>query len=136
MIIRHYKCDMTLGELVSTTFFSENPFDMGAAFIKDAAQIFHKVLEILLSEEEVDALVVSCVYHPLNTPLIESFINLVEEKAVTKPIVSFGSSPKGIADQQIARLEMNSIPIYPLPDRAVKALAGLVRYGKIRYLTS
>ena len=125
-----------LGELVSTPFFSENPFDMGAAFVKDSTQIFHKALEIVLSEEGVDAMVVSSVYHPLSMPLIESLINIVDEKVVTKPIVAFGSSPKGIADQQIARLEKNNIPIYPLPDRAVKALAGLVRYGKVRYLTS
>lgn len=125
-----------LGKLVGTPFFSENPFDMGAAFVKDTTQIFQQVLEILQREEEVDAIVVSCVYHPLNTPLIESLINLAEDKAVTKTIVAFGSSPKGIADQQIARLENNHIPVYPLPDRAVKALAGLVRYGKVRYLTS
>ena len=36
-----------LGELAGTLFFSENPFDMGAAFVKDTTQIFHKALEIL-----------------------------------------------------------------------------------------
>lgn len=104
-----------LGELVSTPFFSENPFDMGTALTKDTTRIFREALEIVLSEEGVDAIVISSVYHPLNTPLIESLVNLLSDKAVTKPIVAFGTSPKGIADQQIARLEMNSIPDIPSP---------------------
>jgi len=124
-----------LGELTGTPFFCENPFDMGAAPVKDFIEIFYEAFNTLMNEESVDAIVVSTVYHPLNAPLIEYFINLVEKEAPIKPVISFGSSPKGIADEQLGRLEMNGIPIYPLPDRAVKALAGLIKYGEIRNLT-
>ncbi|MFC1923991.1 acetate--CoA ligase family protein [Chloroflexota bacterium] len=123
-----------LGDLVGTPSFSENPFDMGAAPIKDTIHIFHEAFEVMLSEEGVDAIVVSCVYHPLNVPIIDSFINLLEPKAITKPVIAFGSSPDGINDGQIARLEKNRVPVYPLPDRAVKALVGLVKYGMARQL--
>ena len=123
-----------LEELAGTSSFSENPFDLGAPLIRDTTLAFHKALEILLNEEGVDALILSSVYHPLFVPFIDSLISLVEEKALPKPVVSFGTSPKGVADGQIARLEKNNIPVYPFPERAAKALAGLVRYGKVRDL--
>lgn len=122
--------------LVGTPVFSENPFDMGASPVRDTTEIFHEALDVFMSEKELDAIVISCVYHPFNIPIIDSFIRFVEEKMLTKPIFAFGSSPNGIFNGQIARLEKNSIPIYPFPDRAVRALAGLVRYGKIRHRTS
>lgn len=125
-----------LGELTGTPYFCENPFDMGAAPVKDFTETLHDALDILMSEEGVDAIAVSTVYHPLNVPLVESLINRVGEKEVTKPIVSFGSSPNGVADEQLARLEKNGVPVYPLPDRAVKALAGLIRHGKTRHRKS
>jgi acyl-CoA synthetase (NDP forming) len=37
----------------------------------------------------------------------------------------------GIAREEIAKLEENEIPVYPSVERAVRALAGLVRYGHL-----
>lgn len=120
-----------LEEVAGTPFFSQNPFDLGAPFIRDTTGAFHKVLEILLNEEGVDALIMSGVHHPLFVPFIDSFINIVEERELPKPVVIFGTSPRAVADRQISRLERNSIPVYPFPERAVKALSGLVRYGEV-----
>jgi acyl-CoA synthetase (NDP forming) len=37
-----------------------------------------------------------------------------------------------IAQKEINALENRGFPVYPLPDRVVTGLAGLVRYGEIK----
>jgi acyl-CoA synthetase (NDP forming) len=40
-------------------------------------------------------------------------------------------SPRGAAHAEINALEASGVPVFPLPERAVTGLAGLVKYGGI-----
>jgi acyl-CoA synthetase (NDP forming) len=40
-------------------------------------------------------------------------------------------SPLGIAGKEVAEIERSDIPVYPLPERAARALSGLVESSKI-----
>ena len=119
-----------LGELAITPSFSDNPIDMAGAFTQSGTnhQTWQAILELALNDEGVDAVVLSALYHRLDTPFIELVADLARDKGVQKPLIVCRDSPLGIARPAIARLEENSIPVYPSPDRAVKAMAGLVRY--------
>jgi len=103
---------------------------MAGAFTQSGTnhQTWQEILELALSDEGVDAVVLSALYHRLDTPFIELVADLARDKGVQKPLIVCRDSPLGIARPAIARLEENSIPVYPSPDRAVKAMAGLVRY--------
>ncbi len=139
LALAHYSPQAKRGlrELAKTPFLNENPLDVAPFWGTDADdQIYDKILRIILGEEGVDAILISTTYFILDAPLIASLISLGEKKALIKPVILCRDSPKGITDQEIAKLEKLSIPVYPFPERAVKALAGLVRYGKARYLTS
>jgi len=122
-----------LKELAITSSFSENPIDMAGAFTQSGTnhQIWQEIVELALADEGVDAVVLSALYHRLDLPFIERIAGLAQGKGLAKPLVVCRDSPLGIAHPEIARLEENRIPVYPSPHRAVKALAGMVRYGQV-----
>jgi acyl-CoA synthetase (NDP forming) len=106
-----------------------NPVDLGYALTPEP---FQEAVEIVIRDSNVDALVVGLI-DPLDyfTDFISD--NLIElAKGLGKPmLVSYMlGSPDG-AKKGSEDLEGRGVPNYPNPLRAVNALAGMVRYGRM-----
>ncbi|MEM3700891.1 MAG: CoA-binding protein [Candidatus Bathyarchaeia archaeon] len=105
-----------------------NPIDM----IADArADRYEKVLEFVLSDKNVDGVLIinmlkSCFFEPEDAKIIPK----VAKKYPNKPVVDV---PAGGEDFALVFkvLGNSNIPLYNLPERAVKALKVLREYGKI-----
>lgn len=57
---------------------------------------------------------------------------LRQKQKSAKPIVFCANSSRGFIEDEVAEIESRGIPVYPLPERAVRALKGLFEYGEIR----
>ncbi|MDI6805647.1 MAG: CoA-binding protein [Candidatus Bathyarchaeia archaeon] len=105
-----------------------NPIDM----IADArADRYAKVLELVLSDKNVDGVVIinmlkSCFFEPKDAKIIPK----IAKKYPNKPVVDV---PAGGEDFALVYkvLGNTNIPLYNLPEKAVKALKVLRAYGKI-----
>ncbi|MGC8895750.1 MAG: acetate--CoA ligase family protein [Candidatus Bathyarchaeia archaeon] len=105
-----------------------NPIDM----IADArADRYEKVLELVLSDRNVDGVLIinmlkSCFFEPKDAKVIPK----VAKKYPGKPVVDV---PAGGEDFALVFkvLGNTNIPLYNLPEKAVKALKVLREYGKI-----
>jgi acyl-CoA synthetase (NDP forming) len=87
------------------------------------------MLKAVLADENVDAIVVAAVFYNSNMELMRAVVDVAPQSP--KPIVVCLDSPKGTAYAEIDALESAGVPVFPLPERAVSALAGLVKYGGI-----
>jgi acyl-CoA synthetase (NDP forming) len=105
-----------------------NPIDM----IADArADRYEKVLELVLSDKNVDGvLVINMLKSTFFEPADAKVIQKMASKYHGKPIVDV---PAGGEDFELVRKTMRntSIPLYNLPEKAVKALKVLRTYGLI-----
>jgi len=107
---------------------ASNPIDM----IADArAERYQRVLELVLSDKNVDGVVIinmlkSCFFEPKDANVIPK----IAAKYPDKPIVDV---PAGGEDFALVHkvLGNTNIPLYNLPEKAVKALKILRIYGKI-----
>jgi acyl-CoA synthetase (NDP forming) len=107
---------------------STNPIDI----IADArADRFEKVLELVLADNNVDGVVIinmlkSCFFEPKDAKVIPKVV----KKYPGKPVVDV---PAGGEDFALVFkvLGNTNIPLYNLPEKAVKALKVLREYGKI-----
>jgi acyl-CoA synthetase (NDP forming) len=105
-----------------------NPIDI----IADArADRYEKVLELVLSDDNVDGVLIinmlkSCFFEPKDAKIIPK----VAKKYPNKPVVDV---PAGGEDFALVFkvLGKSNIPLYNLPEKAVKALKVLRDYGKI-----
>jgi acyl-CoA synthetase (NDP forming) len=105
-----------------------NPIDI----IADArADRFEKVLELVLADKNVDGVVIinmlkSCFFEPKDAKVIPK----IAKKYPNKPVVDV---PAGGEDFALVFkvLGNTNIPLYNLPEKAVKALKVLRTYGKI-----
>jgi acyl-CoA synthetase (NDP forming) len=48
-----------------------------------------------------------------------------------KPVILGVDSLHGSIDEEVGELETAGIPVYALPERAIRALRGLVAYGEM-----
>lgn len=105
-----------------------NPIDM----IADArAERYQKVLELVLADKNVDGAIIinmlkSCFFEPKDAKVIPK----ITTKYPNKPVVDV---PAGGEDFALVHkvLRKSNIPLYNLPEKAVKALKALRIYGKI-----
>ena len=109
-----------------------NPVDL--AFVNDM-NVFGEAAQLVVSDENVDAVIVFYldVLSFFTAVLSEQLVPLAKRTA--KPIVVCANFPLRLSSEEtekgIAMFQDNGIPVYPLPERAVKALVGLVRRGKM-----
>jgi acyl-CoA synthetase (NDP forming) len=116
-----------LRQFISPLLPVDNPVD--AAWIGSSYDASRAVLNAILEDDGVDSLIVAFTFFALSTDLYKAIIDL--SKQHRKPIaVCLGSISEGV-HTQIQALEDNHVPTYPLPERAVSGLSGLVRYGEI-----
>ncbi len=116
-----------LRQLVSPLNAIDNPVDI--AWKSDEFDTSLEILKILIEDDTVDALIVVAVFYASNMQLLQAVVDIA--KYNRKPITVCLSSPRGLDAAQVDALEKSLIPTYPLPERAVTGLAGLVRYGEI-----
>ncbi|MBN2098641.1 MAG: CoA-binding protein, partial [Dehalococcoidia bacterium] len=122
-----------LEELAETPSFSQNPIDLAGLFGQSAEgrQKWPDFLRLVLEDKHVDAVILSTVYHTLDLPFVESVISLARDGGLAKPLIMCRDSPLGAGRAVLSKLEENGIPVYPSVERAVRAVAGLVRYGRL-----
>jgi acyl-CoA synthetase (NDP forming) len=109
-----------------------NPVDL--AFLSDMNAL-GDAAQLVLNDENVDAVIIFYldVASVFTATLTEQLIPL--KKEIAKPIIVCANFPVKLSSSEteegLQRFHSNGIPVYPLPDRAVKALRGLVRRGEI-----
>jgi acetyltransferase len=110
-----------------------NPIDI----IADAkAERYRRVLELVLADENVDGvLVITMLKSTFFEPKDAKVIPKVAAKHPDKPVVDV---PAGGEDFELVHkvLGRTNIPLYNLPEKAVKALKVLRTYGKIAEMYS
>jgi acetyl coenzyme A synthetase (ADP forming)-like protein len=106
-----------------------NPVDLtGSA----TSEMFVESTKILLESDEVDAVVILALHQ---VPGIPDPVALAREiasiaKNYDKPVVAVDTGWSETAILERREFDINGIPAYPTPERAVKSLAGLIRYGE------
>ena len=109
-----------------------NPVDL--AFVNDM-NVFGEAARLVMADENVDAVIVFYldVLSFFTAMLSEQLVPLARE--ISKPIIVCANFPVRLSsadtEEGLAMFQDNGIPVYPLPERAVKALAGLVRRGRM-----
>ncbi len=117
-------------ELLPPLAIRTNPVDMGPAWYDSEAikGIVHTVLE----DKEIDAMILCIMFASANRSAVGILADSLLEKKTNKPILCCFSSPTGIWDDEIKRLEGSGIPNYPTPERAARTLVNLFRFKKLR----
>jgi acetyl-CoA synthetase (ADP-forming) len=116
-------------ELLPPLAIRTNPVDMGPAWYDSEAikGIVHTVLE----DKNIDAIILCIMFASANRPAVGILTELLLGRRTNKPVLCCFSSPAGIWDKEIKRLEGSGIPNYPTPERAAKTLVNLFRFKKI-----
>jgi len=106
-----------------------NPIDMGPAWYD--WETIRKVIEVTLADENIDSIVLYTAYASANRPLLKEIAGLLKSPAYGKPIISCFPSPTGVWVEEKRELEDSGVVLYPTPERAAKALVGLVKRSQI-----
>jgi acyl-CoA synthetase (NDP forming) len=106
-----------------------NPVDMGPAWYDSEA--IKGIVQAVMEDKNIDAILLCIMFASANRAAVGTLSDLLFQKGKDKPVICCISSPAGIWDEEIKRLEQSGIPNYPTPERAAKVLANLSRYRKI-----
>jgi acyl-CoA synthetase (NDP forming) len=117
-----------LNRLLPPLTIRTNPVDMAFARSEEA---FEATVRLILSDENVDALVIFLLHHPFMTPGRIKAPVLRQKERSRKPILLCANSPRGLIEDEVEELERKGIPVYSMPDRTVRALRALIKYGEI-----
>ncbi len=117
-----------LRQLVSPLNSVDNPVDSAWEFFNYERSV--GIVDTVLQDDGVDVLIIGALEYPPS--LTKAVVGVC--KNYTKPVVACMSwlgqtSERG--REQKKMLEKSRIPIFPLPEKAVTGLAGLVRYGEL-----
>ncbi|MFH1349907.1 MAG: CoA-binding protein [Pseudomonadota bacterium] len=117
----------TLDRVLSPLFLNTNPIDLTSA---QRIETWIDVFDAVLSDENTDLILgiipKQDLYDLLRGGIVDLFIQLI--KVYRKPICVCATSPVKMFVADKAKLQENNIPVYPTPERAVRAMACLVRH--------
>jgi len=107
-----------------------NPVDMGPAWYDSGAT--QGIVQAVLEDKHINALILCIMFASANRASVGILSDLLLQNRRSKPVICCISSPEGIWDEEIKRLEESGIPNYPTPERAAKVLVNLVRFKNMR----
>ena len=107
-----------------------NPVDMGPAWYDSGAT--KGIVQAVLEDKHINALILCIMFASANRASVGILSDLLLQNRRNKPVICCISSPEGIWDEEIKRLEESGIPNYPTPERAAKVLVNLVRLKNMR----
>jgi len=117
-----------LRQLVSPLNPVDNPIDL--AMVMTDFDACREILKIVMEDNGVDMVAIGSVHPSDSINFTRAILDI--SRYYRKPITSaYIGSLAGEDTTEIAKLEKNNIPTYPFPERAVTALTGLLRYGRI-----
>lgn len=120
--------ERSVRDLIPAFGASQNPIDVTMEITVNPAMVGN-VAEVLLAEECVDALVVLMTTNA-DPPALEVTRGVVRAAAAgTKPVIVARVGAEFLAPDSVAYYRASRIPLYPMPDRAVRALKAMVDYG-------
>ena len=117
-------------ELLPPLAIRTNPVDMGPAWYDSEA--IKGIVQTVLEDKNIDAIILCIMFASANRSAVGILTDLLLERRTNKPILCCFSSPTGIWDDEINRLERSGIPNYSTPERAAKTLVNLFGFKKIR----
>ena len=117
-------------ELLPPLAIRTNPVDMGPAWYDSGA--IKGIVQAVLEDRNIDAIILCIMFASANRAAVGTLSDLLLQRGKDKPVICCISSPAGIWDEEIKRLEQSGIPNYPTPERAAKTLANLVRFQNMR----
>ena len=117
-------------ELLPPLAIRSNPVDMGPAWYDSEAT--KGIVEAVLSDGRIDAVILCVMFASANRASAGVLCDLFLRRRTQKPILCCFSSPAGIWDEEIKRLEASGVPNYPTPERAARSLANLVRFTEAK----
>ncbi len=119
-----------LRQLSSPLNAVDNPVDL--AWKSNEFDACQEMLKVVLDDGGVDAVAVAAVFYGSNMEVMRAVVDVADTaRDLGKPIAVCLDSPKGLAYAEINALEGSRIPTFPLPERAITGLAGLIKYGQI-----
>lgn len=117
-----------LRQLISPLNPADNPVDI--AWVSGDFDACREVLRVVMEDNSVDMLATAGAYIYRQTGLTRAVLDI--SRCYRKPIAfACLHSLVGKDDVEVAKLEKNNVPVYPLPDRVITGLAGLFKYGRI-----
>ena len=105
----------------------KNPIDTA---VKSDYEIYKDTLKTLLSDEEIDCILVIYAHGGFTRPMepANAVVDALKENH-SKPVVACWMGGEDI--DQVARMFRKSrVPFYPVPERAAEALGSLIKYEK------
>ena len=111
----------------------KNPIDITAEVLSKP-EIFKKVLEVLVAEQSIDSVIIMLTTSadPVASKVAKAIIEV--SQSCEKPLLIARMGAEFLAPQALPYLIQHNMPVYPTPDRVVKALKSMVQYSK--YLVS
>jgi len=116
-------------ELLPPLAMRSNPIDMGPAWYD--WETIRKVIEVVLADENIDGIALYAAYASANRPLLKEITGLLQSPAYDKPIICCFPSPTGVWVEEKDEFEESGVALYSTPERAAKALVGLVKRSQI-----
>jgi acyl-CoA synthetase (NDP forming) len=115
-------------ELIPPFGASQNPIDVTMEITVNPAMV-GRVAQVLLAEDRVDALVVLMTTNA-DPPALEVTRGVVRAaSAGAKPVIVVRVGAEFLAPDSVAQYRAARIPLFPMPDRAVRVLRAMVDYG-------
>ena len=119
-----------LRQLASPLNPVDNPVDLAWKALE--FDTCREMLKVVLEDDGVDAVTVAAVFHGLNMEVMRAVVDVADiARSLGKPVAVCLNSPRGSAYAVVNALEGSRIPTFPLPERAITGLAGLIKYGEI-----
>lgn len=106
-----------------------NPTDLGSLG-SASLEKGERIVQLALEDENVDILLIIFIYQPMLGAIMENLLNLLPGhlQRYPKPIIACAIFPGELFAEPKTKLEMSGIPVYSSPERASKAISGLIRY--------
>ena len=109
---------------------AQNPVDVTAEIIAKP-EMFKKVLEIVLNDENIDGVIVMLTTNadPGAKIIAQSILDVFKQS--NKPIVVGRLGANMIAPEAMALYQKANFPVYPTPEKVVNVMDYLVKYSQI-----